>query len=150
MITILSLECNLNIQCRTFDFDESTLACRLFEGAFETGSVINNSLTSRVGFLRYFPHHYHAYNQSCSMCLNDRYLICKNQSCTCPMNSFWNGTICENQRYENQSCVNDDWCRFNQLSFKCSSRNLCSSKDTIFHDSYFHADISFLVNEFQI
>ncbi|UJR29472.1 hypothetical protein I4U23_010684 [Adineta vaga] len=42
--------CNLNIHCRTFDYDVSTLICRLIEGEVKTGLIIPSiSLTSRVG-----------------------------------------------------------------------------------------------------
>jgi hypothetical protein len=124
---LLSLACNLNVQCRTFDYDSSSLVCRLFEGAFETGCSVPVSPTSRIGFLKYTPTLFTAFQQSCSQCINSRYLTCSNSTCQCPLHSFWNGNQCENQRYENASCSNNEWCRNDLFGLICVS-SVCISK----------------------
>jgi hypothetical protein len=47
-----SLACNLNVECRTFDYDSSLLICRLFEGALETGYSVPAAATLRIGSLK--------------------------------------------------------------------------------------------------
>ena len=123
-----TVACSLNFQCRTFDHDASSLACRLFEGALETGNVVSAVPTSRVGSLRYFSTLFTAFRQPCSQCTENRYLTCSNNTCQCPMHSFWNGSQCENQRYENASCVNNEWCRNDPFGLICSVSNVCISK----------------------
>ena len=122
------LACNLNVQCRTFDYDSSSLICRLFEGALNTGYIMPVPPTSRVGSLEYFPIFFSAYHQSCSQCSENRYLTCSNNTCECPLHSFWNGSECENQRYENASCLNDEWCRNDPFGLICSMSQICISK----------------------
>ncbi len=122
------LACNRNVQCRTFDYDSSSLACRLFEGALDTGSIVSASTTSRVGSLQYFPIFFNAFQQPCSQCIESRYLTCLNNTCQCPLYSFWNGSQCENQRYENASCLNNTWCRNDPYGLICSASHVCTSK----------------------
>ncbi len=124
------LACYLNVQCRTFDYDSSSLICRLFEGALETGYITPAAVTSFVGFLKQIPAFFTAFHQPCSQCKNNRYLICSNNTCECPLHSFWNGSQCENQRYENASCLNSDWCRNDPFGLVCSISNVCTSKAT--------------------
>jgi hypothetical protein len=123
-----SLACNRNIQCRTFDYDSSSRVCRLFEGALETGYTVSAAPTSRVGSVQYLSIFFNAFQQPCSQCTEDRYLTCLNNTCQCPLHSFWNGSQCENQRYENESCLNDEWCRHDPFGLVCSVANVCISK----------------------
>jgi hypothetical protein len=122
------LACNGNIQCRTFDYDSSLLVCRLFEGALDTGHIIPAAPTSRVGSLEYFPTFFSAFLQPCAQCVENRYLTCLNNTCQCPLHSFWNGSVCENQRYENASCMNNEWCRNDPFGLICSASNVCTRK----------------------
>jgi hypothetical protein len=123
-----SIACNLNVQCRTFDYDSSSLVCRLTEGALDTGNIIPAATTSRVGSLKYFPIFFTAFYQACSQCMESRYLTCSNNTCQCPLHSFWNGSQCENQRYEHASCLSDEWCRNDPFGLICSSSKICISK----------------------
>lgn len=124
----LLLACNLNVRCRTFDYDSSSLVCRLFEGALNTGYTISAPSTSRVGSVQYFPDFLTAVNQSCAQCAENRYLTCSNSACQCPTHTFWNGSQCVNQRYENASCLNNKWCRNDPFGLVCSVSNICTSK----------------------
>jgi hypothetical protein len=123
-----SLACNQNVQCRTFDYDSSTRVCRLFEGALETGYSVSANSTSRIGFLKYNPTLFTAFQQPCSQCVENRYLTCSNQTCQCPVHSFWNGNQCENQRYKNASCSSSEQCRSDPFGLICSMYNICTSK----------------------
>ncbi|CAF3917958.1 unnamed protein product [Adineta steineri] len=122
---LFSLACNLNIQCRTFNYDSFSRVCFLFEGSLDTGHVTAAAPTSRIGSLNYLPMFFNAFNQSCSQCTETRYLICSNNTCQCPLHLFWNGSQCENQRYENASCLNNDWCRNDPFGLICSVSNVC-------------------------
>jgi hypothetical protein len=138
-----SMPCNQNRQCRTFDYDQSTLICRLFEGEFSTGTILYNStsLTSRIGAIIYnttiIPDLYSSYNRTCNQCSTDenRYLQCINGTCQCPIHTYWNSQICSNQLYNGSNC--SSWtlsCR-QDLNLTCSTRtNSCvvSSSGMIF------------------
>ncbi|CAF1139607.1 unnamed protein product, partial [Didymodactylos carnosus] len=112
--------CNQNPQCRTFDYQSSSpLRCRLFEGGSSTGTQVNSSSpTSRLGAISYYPELYSAYNQSCNRCQQSRYLLCVNDRCQCPPNTFWNSSMCSNQHYSGLTCQADDWCR-QDLNLTC-------------------------------
>ena len=124
-----AMQCNQNRQCRTFDYDQSSLVCRLFEGEFSTGTVLNNSTlsSSRVGSIVYDTtdtlQSYSAYNQNCDKCGNgiNRYLQCINNSCQCPPNTYWNGQMCLNQLYNRSICNYPLDCR-QDLNLTCSNR----------------------------
>ena len=125
-----AMQCNQNRRCRTFDYDQSSLVCRLFEGEVSTGTVLNNSTlsSSRVGSIRYTStdvlQQYSAYNQSCDQCgigVN-RYLQCINNSCRCPPNTYWNGQMCLNQLYNGSTCNYPSDCR-QDLNLTCSNEN---------------------------
>ena len=125
---IFASACNLNPQCRTFDYDALSRVCRLFEGALNTGNIISAVSSSRVGSVQYFSKFFTAINQSCSQCIENRYLTCSNNTCQCPLHSFWNGTQCINQRYQNASCSNNNWCRNDLSGLICSLSNVCTSE----------------------
>jgi hypothetical protein len=118
----------LNVQCRTFDYDSVSLVCRLFEGAFDTQYFVSAAPTSRVGFLKYIPIFFTVYQQACSQCAENRYLNCSNNTCESPLHSFWNGSQCINQRYENASCLTDEWCRNDPFGLICSMSHICINK----------------------
>ncbi|CAF1077798.1 unnamed protein product [Adineta steineri] len=95
-----SMLCNQNRQCRTFDYDLSSLVCRLFGSEYSTGTILTNasSLTSRIGAILYntttTSQFYSAYNQTCDQCNtgDNRYLQCINNTCRCPLHTYW--TVC--------------------------------------------------------
>lgn len=129
-----SMMCNLNRQCRTFDYDQLSLICRLFEGEVSTGTVLTNStsLTSRVGAIIYditiIPQLYSAYDQACDQCttFGNRYLQCMNNSCQCPQNTYWTGQICANQGYNGSNCSSSMLSCRGDLNLTCSSKTkLC-------------------------
>ena len=100
-----AVRCNQNRQCRTFDYDVSSLVCRLFEGDISTGTVLNISVPSpsRIASIRSNTtkalQQYLSYNQSweqCGMGIN-RYLQCNNNACQCPIHTYWTGRLCLNQ-----------------------------------------------------
>ena len=105
-----TMQCNQNRRCRTFDYDSSSLVCRLFEGQFSTGTVLHNETlpSSRIGAILFNTDAkiYSSYNQTCDQCNmgSNRYLECINGSCQCPLNNFWNGETCLNQLYDGSNC----------------------------------------------
>ncbi|CAF1365058.1 unnamed protein product [Didymodactylos carnosus] len=123
--------CNKNVQCRTFGFDLLTLNCSLYEGYITTGSVVVSSPLSQssiVGGLVYESAQFFNYNQTCSTAIN-RYLVCIGARLVCPVNTFWNGSICVNQFYGNTLCQLDIQCR-GDLTLICSinsSTCVCNS-----------------------
>jgi hypothetical protein len=128
-----AMQCNQNYQCRTFDYDESSLVCRQFEGELSTGTVLNNStlLSSRIGSILYNTTDtlqlYSSYNQTCDHCgiAINRYLQCINNTCQCPPNTYWNGQMCSNQLYSESSCNSSSACR-QDLNLTCSTQtNTC-------------------------
>ncbi len=125
----LCIECNENIQCRTFDYDTQSCVCRLFEGAIQTGQIVaSGSLMSSVGAIRLASTLYNAFGQPCTNCIQSRYLICSsNNTCQCPVNTAWNGTQCINQGYEDANCLDNQWCR-NDIGFVCSNLHFCTGR----------------------
>ena len=123
-----AMRCNQNRQCRTFDYDSSSLVCRLFEGDISTGTVLNNSIpaSSRIGSIYSNTpdalEQYSLYNKSCNQCglgVN-RYLQCSNNTCQCPINTYWNGRTCSNRLYNGSSCNSSSMCR-QDLNLICSN-----------------------------
>lgn len=124
-----AMQCNQNVRCRTCDYDKSSRVCRLFEGEFSTGTLLNNSTlsSSRVISILHDTadahQSYSAYNETCDQCgvgIN-RYLQCINNTCQCPPNTYWNGRICLNQKYNGSSCNFSSECR-QDLNLTCSTQ----------------------------
>ena len=126
------MQCNQNRQCRTFDYDRSSLICRLFEGDISTGTVVINSNasssspSSQIGSIQLSTadalDQYSSYNQTCDRCgvgVN-RYLECINRTCRCPVNTYWNERICSNQLYNGLACNLSSSCR-QDLNLTCSN-----------------------------
>ncbi|CAF1126702.1 unnamed protein product [Adineta steineri] len=108
------LLCHQDPQCRTFVFDLPI--CKLYEGSSNTGLIVNSSSTGRiVGRIIYHNINLSStYNQSCNHCYSDRYLVCRNNTCQCPLSTFWdNKSKCINQLFVDSKspCQNDNWCR---------------------------------------
>ncbi|UJR11076.1 hypothetical protein I4U23_015258 [Adineta vaga] len=118
--------CYRHIQCRTFDYDSTLKKCRLFEGSVDTGTLISASSSTIVGWIILKQSLYNFYNATNNNCMNSRFLdnnIVSNL-CQCPIHTFWNGSVCANQKYVGQGCVNDNCCR-TDLNLTCIS-SICT------------------------
>ncbi|CAF1100912.1 unnamed protein product [Adineta steineri] len=118
--------CDRNIQCRTFDYDSISKQCRLFEGSIDTGILLSVSSASVVGSIKIDESLYDLYNASSDACVNNRFLVSDtlNNWCHCPIHTYWNGSICVNQRYDGEVCASDNWCR-TDLNITCVS-SICT------------------------
>jgi hypothetical protein len=123
-----AMSCYLNIQCRTFDFNSNSQECRLFEGSVDTGTLLSTSSPTVVGWINIDSSVYNLYNASSDECLNNQFLYSDTLSglCECPINTFWNGSMCLNQRYAGEACENNNWCRTG-LFLNCIS-SVCIGK----------------------
>ena len=110
-----SSACNQRSSCRAFDYNPAASRCRLFEGDLTTGSIIPSaSPTSSVGIVTVSPALFsQTHNKSCPACQNSRYETCSpiTQRCQCDPHTFWDGSMCSLQRFENDSCSQVDGCR---------------------------------------
>ncbi|CAF1215172.1 unnamed protein product [Adineta steineri] len=112
---ICSATCNEQPACHTFDYDSASGRCRLFEADQTVGSIIvSTSLTSVVANVLISQSQFdHTYNQSCEACQEDRYQYCSinGSTCQCRPHTFWNGSVCLLQLFENDTCSQRDACR---------------------------------------
>ena len=121
--------CNEDYVCRTFDYNFDSNRCRLFEVDSSPGQIANDpSLRSQVGQVQLLPDFYRAINQTCNHCNTNRYLTCIDDLCQCPWNTFWNGLICEKERYAGEFCTNNKQCRTDTYHLTCVSTKVCTSK----------------------
>ena len=114
--------CYRHSLCRTFDFDSTSKGCRLFEGSFDTGSLRPNFSSTVVGWINIDPSMFSLYNAISSQCADNRFLNSTTLSglCECPIHTFWNGSMCLNQRYAGGNCSGTNWCR-TDLWLNCTS-----------------------------
>ena len=123
-IVLCSAACNQLSSCRVFDYDTVSKRCRLFEGDSTTGAIISsNSSTSFVGTVYISSSLYSsAHNQPCQACQQDRYEVCSTNTstCQCPPHSYWDGSVCALQLFENETCGQVDACRLD-LNLSCPS-----------------------------
>ena len=123
---LCSAACNQQPSCRTFDYDSISRRCRLFEGDLTTGSIVlSNSATSIVGSVILVPPLFtQSHNQSRQACQEDRYEICltNTSTCQCRPHTFWNGSICSLQLFDNDSCSQIDACRAD-LNLTCTTNS---------------------------
>jgi hypothetical protein len=131
-----NLECNKRIDCRTFDYDDDSQQCRLWDTDTTAGSIIASPTKhqSSVGSIQFSPSLYaNIHNQSCNQCVDSRYEICdaNTSTCQCPSKTFWNGSMCLAQLLRNQICSRVDNCRSDlnltcepscDLTYRCSTR----------------------------
>ncbi|CAF4675438.1 unnamed protein product [Rotaria socialis] len=114
-LLLCATACTQNLPCRTFDYDSSSHRCRLFEADLTNGAIIAMaSQTSIVGSVILSASLYASmYNQSCSACQENRYQTCSSttNTCQCPGNSYWNGSMCLLQLFANATCSQIDACR---------------------------------------
>ena len=123
-ILTCSAACNQLSSCRTFDFDSVSKRCRLFEAdSVTTGSIIvSSSSTSRVGTVQISSDLYSStHNQPCTLCSIDRYETCSSNTstCQCPRNSYWDGSVCALQLFQNNTCKQQNACR-SDLNLTCA------------------------------
>jgi hypothetical protein len=94
----------------------------LFEGDSTTGSIISSSSsTSVVGTVRISSTLYSSiYNQPCQACQQNRYEVCSTNTstCQCPSHTYWNGSVCALQLFENEICGQLNSCR-SDLNLSC-------------------------------
>ncbi|CAF4149908.1 unnamed protein product, partial [Adineta steineri] len=91
------------------------------------------SLTSRIGAILYnttaTSQFYSAYNQTCDQCSTggNRYLQCINNTCQCPIYTYWTGQKCSNQLYNGENCSSTLSCR-QDLNLTCNTQtNTCTT-----------------------
>ena len=136
-VTPCAALCHQNSLCRTFDFDSSTTQCRLFEGSVDTGNILPSVSSTVVGWINLTPSLFDLYNASNTQCTDDRFLDSQTAStrCECPIHTFWNGSMCINQRFVNDTCVNNNWCRadlwLNCTSSKCVGKAFIILKNNL-------------------
>jgi hypothetical protein len=132
--TICSATCNQQPACHIFDYDLASGRCRLFEADQTTGSIVASSVsTSIVGTVLTSPSlFFHTHSQSCEACEEDRYEYCtaNGSTCQCRPHTFWNGSMCLLQLFENDSCSQIDACR-TDLNLTCAAEygqfSVCTS-----------------------
>lgn len=134
-----AIKCNQNRQCRTLDYDQLSFVCRLFEGEISTETILTNSipLSLRIAAILYNStlalQAYLSYSQTCDQCSIDgnRYLQCMNNTCQCPLHTYWNGQMCLNQVYNGSNCSSSLSCR-QDLNLTCSNQTgACGVPSTI-------------------
>ena len=119
-----SIVCNQRQDCRTFDYNEETKECRVWDVDLMTsGSIVLSFSKNRssVGSVRFLENIYSKiYNESCDRCIQNRYIICNSNTsrCQCPPKTYWNGSICLSQLLYNQICSSNEVCR-SDLNLSC-------------------------------
>jgi len=121
---LCSAQCNQLTTCRIFDYDTVSKRCRLFEGDLTTGSIISSSsTTSVVGTVQISSNLYSSVNnQSCQFCQQNRYETCctNTSTCQCPGHTYWDGSVCALQLFENAICGQSNACR-SDFNLSCLS-----------------------------
>jgi hypothetical protein len=119
---LCSAACNQLSSCRILDYDSVSKQCRLFEGDSTTGSIIpSSSSTSVVGTVRVSSNLYSSvHNQPCQSCQQNRYEVCSTNTstCQCPPHTYWNGSVCVLQLFQNETCGQLNSCR-SDLNLSC-------------------------------
>lgn len=115
--------------CRTFNFDNQTKSCRLYEGDIDSTGSIGASLSAQsiCGSLRLDVKYFLHYGQYCTYCEDSRYLTCINSSCQCSSRTYFDGTICRSQKLNGSGCSGHIECR-HDLNLTCLSNMQCGCK----------------------
>lgn len=115
--------------CRAFEYDSSALQCRLVEGDSTTGQIVPSASSSNsiVGTINLIPELFTAYNQSCSQCVNNHFLTCINSTCQCISHSYFDGVMCQLQKFINATCNSTNECR-SDLNLTCLQTSQCGRK----------------------
>lgn len=136
--SICAIACHEQWGCRTFDYDPISGQCRLYEGDLSTGSIVaSSSLESIVVTVDISSDLYSTtYDQPCEACTHNRYVQCELDTCQCPPHTYWNGSQCLLQLFENQVCTQVNACR-QDLNLTCfpsrhDTFSRCSSKTCSF------------------
>ena len=117
--------CHSNGQCRIFDYDPPSADCRLFQGDLLTmDSLVPSSSSSRVGSLKLDASLFLTRGQPCSACRDNRYLQCSNNTCQCPWQTYFDGSICRSEKLLDEACLNTTECR-SDLNYVCLSQLQC-------------------------
>ena len=120
---ICAAMCDQQPLCRAFDYDSTSSRCRLFEGDLTTGSISpSTSLTSITGIVLISPPLFASiHNQPCHKCQENRFEFCSSNASTCGCwpRTFWDGSICSLQLFENDTCSQIDACR-TDLNLTCA------------------------------
>lgn len=118
--------CHSTMECRILDFDAQSHRCRLFEGNFRTMGSLAVSLSpqSRVGSITLLPEYFLNYGQMCSSCQGSRSLTCRNNTCQCPIRTYFDGSICQSKKILGNNCGNSTECR-SDLNYTCLPRMQC-------------------------
>lgn len=116
-------QCNLQFACRTFVYNAMPYECHLYQVEPDPNQIVPSS-SSILGYVRLTADLYQSHNKSCKFCENDRYLICDPGYCRCPWNAFWNGLICQKQKYAMELCSANDQCRDNPFGLTCNQANI--------------------------
>ncbi|CAF0979687.1 unnamed protein product [Adineta steineri] len=108
-----AIACHNQWACRTFDYDSISQRCRLYEGDLTTGSIVTSSSASSIVMSIELSSNTCAstHNQPCEACIDSRYEQCLNNICQCPPRTYWNGSECLLQLFQNQTCTQADACR---------------------------------------
>jgi hypothetical protein len=121
--------CQSATGCRIFDYDNQSHRCRMFQGDIATmGSIVaSSSSQSRVGTIKLLPEYFVNWGQPCSYCLGSHFLVCINNSCRCPPDTFFNGSSCQSQKLLGADCNNSAECR-TDLNYTCLPHMQCGRK----------------------
>lgn len=121
-----AFSCHSNKFCRTFDYNVTPKRCRLFQVDPSGNQILCSQFShARAGIVYLNPKFYNAYNKTCDFCQDDRYLFCINGLCRCSFNAYWDGTICQKQKYAGESCSQDNECRTYPYNLTCNTKSLC-------------------------
>ena len=114
--------CLLTLGCRTFDYDKSGAGrCRLYEADQTNGQNVASSATSIVGSVSITQQQFSSFNRTpCSTyCTNHLYLSCNtNNTCQCAARTYWDGSVCQLQKFTGASCTKNEQCR-GDLGYVC-------------------------------
>ena len=112
-VTTCGQQCHLTDNCRVFDFDSQSNRCRIYDG--DTNSIgtitVSSSSESVVGSIELMPEQFVHRGEPCSFCEGSRYLRCVNSTCQCPSYTFYDGSVCQSQRFLDGVCDDDTHCR---------------------------------------
>ena len=91
-----AMTCLMNTECRTLNYDSSTLMCHLFGAWVYEGTSIQS--TSHLAYMEQTPVLYSMYGQVCdTLFALNRFLSCVNGHWSCAVSQFLNGSICQSK-----------------------------------------------------
>lgn len=125
--------CHDHPQCHSFDYNDQSRRCRLFPTDIDVNDPVMTISTphSIIGSVQFKPEYFSTYGQPCSACMNSNYLICLNDTCQCPSQTFFDGSTCRSQKLLGQDCRREHECRMD-LGYTCLPRQQCGRMYCIF------------------